>query len=561
MKWKISFKFLLSAWILSTVVTSCKEIDLTGISNDIAIDESLIAPVGETSLNVNDLLIKLNDSTRAHTAGDDIFITYDDSVNYSFRNIDLNKYSQTRIITVNPWSALPSSQPVPVGTTVPNATITDFIDLGLNSSSNPGERIEKVEINSANLGLTLNLTNDIKNSIKNTDVKITIQFPNGSITNPDGTPYVINPTPIIPNAYGTIKNIPLTNFVMNTPANATGIPVIVNIDAKTSSGATVSNTTAFNCMLSFQLTSFKVIWGHFQPVTGNKEKSRIALDLPKSLSGLNLKFANPKVTLTVKSNIGASLSFNVDYVNALDKNKVVIASADFNGSPSKEFPLNKPAHPYDWSTTPIVLDKDNGATNRLFESGQIPTSLVYQFSSGVAADPAPSFLVPNAGIKAHVHVEVPLRLNAGSSVEMTDSIKDVGVNLTSSMKDVTIKTGTLVLDITNSFPTLVTFELVDLKDAQGAVLLNDLIKIYNIDAPEVSADGSVTKTKVQRLLIELKDGQFDEFKKLKNLKFKITLGDKTSTNKMHFSPANFIKVKAGVFATGTITANIGSTKN
>lgn len=569
MKWKIGFKFLLSAWIFSALITSCREIDLTGISNDVMIDESLIAPVGETSVTVDDLLIKLGNQNYIDTVGNEIYITSKDSINYPFRNVDLNKYSQTRTISLKPWSALPAPVPVLGGITIPTTTITDSISLGLNSSSNPGERIQSAKITSATVGLTLNLTNDIKNSIKNTDVKISIQFPNGSITNPDGTPYVINPTPIIPNAYGTVKNIVLTNFIMNTPAGATGIPVVVKVDAKTTSGAIVSNTTAFNCTLSFSNIAFSVIYGQFQPDTYAQDSLRIALDLPTALSGLDLKFANPTATVTVKTNIGAKLRFNIDYVRAYDKDNTPIAKAFFqpgvdtyNGGDSHTFHIIKPTNPNDFSTTTIILDKDNGSTNRLFASGKIPTALEYKFTSGVDADPALSFLVPNSKITANVDVRIPLLLDPGSSVEMVDSVKDVGVNLTSSMKDVTINTGTLVLNITNSFPVKATFELVDLKDAQGNQILKDLKTVYSIDAPaEVSADGSVTKTKVQQLQIELKNGQFDEFKKLKNLKFKITLGDKTSTNSMHFTKSNFIKVKAGVFANGTVTGNIGTTKN
>jgi hypothetical protein len=560
MKWKISFKFLLSAWIFSTVVTSCKEIDLTGISNDIAINESLIAPVGETTLNVNDLLIKLDDPTRVHPEGDEIFITYEDSVNYSFRNIDVTKFKGTTSLSVTPWSSS-SSATLPVGTDIPISPLINFIDMGLNTNSS--ETIEKAEISTATLDLSLVLTPDIKNKVLS---KITIGFPNNSVTKADGvTPLVISVTP---NSSG-VASITLKDFIINIPVTSHGIPVKVTIDAKTSSTVTVSSSSVFTCNMNFKMLDYKVLWGRFQPAANSKDSSKIALDLPTSLSGLNLKFANPTVTLKVKSNIGTALLFNVDYVRALDKNKVPIASAYFTGTDSynngdsRVFRLTRPNNPGEWATTlPIVLNKDNGATNRLFESGKIPAALEYQFSSGVGADPAPSFLVPNAGIKAHVHVEVPLQLNAGSSVEMTDSIKDVGANLTSSMKDVTIKTGTLVLDITNSFPAPVTFELVELKDAKGNPILKDLTKVYTIEAPDVSTtDGSVTKTKVQRLLIELKDGQFDEFKKLKNLKFKITLGDKTSTTLMHFSPANFIKVKAGVFANGTITGNIGSTNN
>ena len=567
MKRKIVFRFLFFSGIFLGVFSSCKEIDLTGISNEVAIDESLVSPVGESSVTVDDILLKLGNQSYIGTEGTEIYITNNESIEYPFRNIDLNKYAQSRVIPVNPWSALANPQFVPGGTTIPSTPITSLIDLGLNNPSNSGEQIQSAEITTATVGLSLNLTNDIKNSIKNTDVKITIQFPNGSITDAQGNAYVI--PPFTPSAYGTVKNIPLTNFIMNTPAGATGIPVIVTVDAKTTSGAIVSNTTAFNCTLSFNNIAFKVLRGHFAPATYSKDSLRVDLNLPTALSGLDLRFTNPVATVTVNSNVGAKLRFNVEYVKAYDKNNVEIAKANFapgadtyNNGDSHVFHLDRPTIPYTSATSVFILDKDNGATNKLFASGKIPSVLEYKFTSGVDTDPTLGFLTPDAKITANVDVKIPLQLDPGSSVEMVDSVKNVGVNLTSSMKDVTINTGTLVLNITNSFPVNATFELIDLKDEQGNLILKDLTKIYNIDAPaEVSADGTVTKIKVQQLLIELKNGQFDEFKKLKNLKFKITLGDKTSTKSMHFTKSNFIKVKAGVFANGTISGNIGSTKN
>lgn len=560
MRNKSIFMILSVFWVSSMLFTSCKDIDLTGISSEVMIDESLIAPVGEASVTVDDLLLKMDDPTRIHTEGTEIFITYEDSVDYKFREIDVTKFTGNVNFEFAPWSSS-SSATLPAGTNIPISPVTNSINLGLQANSS--EQIVKAEISTATLGLNLILSPDIKNKVSST---ITVRFPNNGITKRDGTPFIIS---LIPDASGVASST-LKDFIMSIPPGSNAIPVEVTIDAMATSDVNVSSSSKFTCDINFKLQDYKVLWGNFQPATTSKDLSKIALDLPTSLSGLNLKFANPTVTLTIKSNIGAALLFNVDYVRALDKNDATIASAFFTGpdsynnGDSRVFRLTKPKNPGEWATTapPIVLDKDNGATNRLFESGKIPAALEYQFSSGVAADPELSFLVPDAGIKAHVDVKVPLQLNAGSTVEMTDSIKDIGVNLTSSMKDITINTGTLILNITNSFPTAATVELINMKDVQGNEILKSLTKVYSIDAPaEVSADGSVTKTKIQQLQIELKDGQFDEFKKLKDLVFKITLGDKTSTKTMHFSKANFIKVKAGVFVKGTITGNIGTTKN
>jgi hypothetical protein len=564
MKRKTVFKFLLPACFFSGIFFSCTEIDLTNISKDIAIDESLITPVGEASLTANDLLVKLGQQDYLDTIGNEIYFTSEENLSYRFRDIDLNKYSQGRTVVLKPWSGAPGFVFLPSGTTIPTVTTNDSVSLGLNSSSS--ERIVKAEIASANVGLNITLTNDIKNAITPANLNLKIEFPGNAVTLADGvTPLVINTTP---NVYGTVKNIPLANFIMNTPAGATGIPVKVTVNAKTTSAATASSSSSFTCNLTFNQISFKVLWGHFEPDTYAKDSLSVPIDLhlPTSFSGLNLKFANPTAKVTINTNIGANLRFNVDEVKAFDKNNVQIAKAFFtgpdayNGGDSRTFHLAKPTFPGDWLTTIITLDKDNGATDRLFAAGKIPSLLEYKFSSGLDPDPL-SFIVPNSLIKANVKISIPLLLNGGSSVEFNDSIKNIGTSLTSDLKDVTINNATIVLSVTNGFPVPATLELVNLVDANGQALLKDLQTKYSIEAPTVNAtDGSVTATHTQQLKIVLTPGQEADFKKLKDLHFRIVLGDPASTNPMHFSKTNFLKVKAGVFAKGTLTGTIGTSK-
>lgn len=66
-----------------TLFISCTYVDLTGMSNDIQLKQSLVVPVGEDSLSVNDLLKKMNlhDIT---TFGDTIKLSAQLNKNYQF---------------------------------------------------------------------------------------------------------------------------------------------------------------------------------------------------------------------------------------------------------------------------------------------------------------------------------------------------------------------------------------------------------------------------------------------------------------------------------------------
>ncbi len=565
MKKKSTFKCLLTCWIVAAAFSSCNEIDLTNISKDVAIDESLLIPGGESTITIQDILTKTG-TNDVKIEGNEVNFVSEKDLDYSFRKIDLLKYSAEKTIAVKPWSAYPGSIFIPSGTSIPTSTITDSVSLGINNATrNPGERIESTEITSATIGLRVDLTNDIKNSIKNSDISITIHFPNNTVTNFDGSAY--QDIVIVPNPYGTVKNIVLNNFVMHTPGGASGIPVEIRVSAKTSSPTTASNYSAFNCTLSFNQIAFKTVWGHFAPDANAKDSLRIDLDLPASLSKFDLRFYNPAANITVTSTVGAKLLFNVDYVKAFDKDNKEIAKARFatganTYSDSHTFLIAKPANINESGITPIILDKDNGSTDRLFISGNIPDALEYKFSSGVEADTKLDFILPDSKIAAHVNVKIPMILNPGSSIELLDTIKNVGRNLKSSMKDVNADSvsASLILEVTNHFPLPAKLQIENPVDSLGKEVLKDFQRVYDIEIPALNEDGTVKEEKLTSFIIELKKGQYEEIRRMSDLYFKVKLGDAGSTNKAHILKDDYIKIKVSGYAKGTITGTLGSSK-
>jgi len=356
---------------------------------------------------------------------------------------------------------------------------------------------------------------------------------------------------------------------MHTPGGASGIPVEVKVSAKTSSGTTASNNSAFNCTLSFNQIAFRTVWGHFSPDSNSKDSLRINLNLPTSLSKFDLKFANPAATITVKSTVGAKLKFNVDYVKAFDKNNVEIAKAKFadgvdtygDNNQSHTFHIAKPTSTSQSSTTTITLDKDNGSTDLLFASGKIPDVLEYKFSSGVETDlSSPDFILPDSKIAAHVSVKIPMILNPGSTIELLDTIKNVGKNLNSSMKDVNVDSVSLVLAVTNHFPLPAKLVIDNPVDSLGKEVLKEFKKDYDIEIPALNDDGTVKTTHVQEFRIQLKKGQYDEIKRMSNLYFRISLGNASSSDKAHILKDDYIKIKLSGYAKGTITGTLGSSK-
>jgi hypothetical protein len=217
---------------------------------------------------------------------------------------------------------------------------------------------------------------------------------------------------------------------------------------------------------------------------------------------------------------------------------------------------------YGFSKGTIILNRDNGATNRLFETGKVPKSLDYKFSAGVNPnDNNLSYLTPDAKIKAKVNIKFPLHFDSGTTFEMKDSIADFGKMLDSinSVKALNAEIA-LVLTITNGFPLSTSFEIVSPIDSKGVPILTDWTKIYPIESAIVETDitksnvGQVKTPTTQTINLNINSSQFEEMKKMKNLVFKIKIGGQQLANNT-WAPILLTKkdsfgVKVGVYGKG-----------
>jgi len=133
MKRKIAFKFLFSTGILLTILSSCKEIDLTNISDEVTFDESLIVPIGQGSASIGDVLAQFVDKDNLVIEGDTVNYITDYSYDYIFKPIDIIQYAVPRNIAINGFA--PAT--IPVNSTVPISGSNSFtVDLGLDPNSN-----------------------------------------------------------------------------------------------------------------------------------------------------------------------------------------------------------------------------------------------------------------------------------------------------------------------------------------------------------------------------------------------------------------------------------------
>ena len=544
MKRKIVFKFLFSAGIFLTAFSSCKEIDLTGISNEITIDESLVVPIGQGSASIGDVLAQFVNKDNLVVIGDTVNYISNYTYDYTFKPINILDYAVPRNIAINGFApaTIPANQPVPMP--VPNNFI---VDLGLDPASTT-KRVDSTYVNSTSIGITVTTSNiTLTNGapISPSDLKVTLGFPkmvNGLDRSPVGW--------VIPYAFGTQYPLNLANVIIDTHGQ-TGVPVTVSLTSG-SRQIKVDASSAINIDIRFKGLDFKVSYGLFQPSTIQSSSIKIALDVLKTLP-TGLQFANPKALINLGSNVGTWLDFNIDYVKAYNKNKTIVKNASFNGSPStSEIIKRKPASPGQFMNWDLrTLDRNYGTTNQLFETNDVLDTLEYKFSlKANSTSQTPDFVVPNMAMKAKVKIQIPMYFEKGSTYNYTDTIEY------DNSKIDYVEQGVLVLKITSGLPAgaKLTMKLLDANKKLINTTLSD--NTYEIKSAVVGANGIATSDVVTNLNIDLTSAQVNDIKTAKYFIYNVVLSGQDPLSELQFTSKDILSVKLGVFVKVNKTTNL-----
>ena len=544
MKRKIVFKFLFSAGIFLTAFSSCKEIDLTGISNEITIDESLVVPIGQGSASIGDVLAQFVNKDNLVVIGDTVNYISNYTYDYTFKPINILDYAVPRNIAINGFvpATIPANQPVPMP--VPNNFI---VDLGLDPASTT-KRVDSTYVNSTSIGITVTTSNiTLTNGapISPSDLKVTLGFPkmvNGLDRSPVGW--------VIPYAFGTQYPLNLANVIIDTHGQ-TGVPVTVSLTSG-SRQIKVDASSAINIDIRFKGLDFKVSYGLFQPSTIQSSSIKIALDVLKTLP-TGLQFANPKALINLGSNVGTWLDFNIDYVKAYNKNKTIVKNASFNGIPStSEIIKRKPASPGQFMNWDLrTLDRNYGTTNQLFETNDVLDTLEYKFSlKANSTSQTPDFVVPNMAMKAKVKIQIPMYFEKGSTYNYTDTIEY------DNSKIDYVEQGVLVLKITSGLPAgaKLTMKLLDANKKLINTTLSD--NTYEIKSAVVGANGIATSDVVTNLNIDLTSAQVNDIKTAKYFIYNVVLSGQDPLSELQFTSKDILSVKLGVFVKVNKTTNL-----
>lgn len=541
------YKFFFTTVGICSFLFSCtNNVDLSDISTDIQWDGALAIPVGEINVNIENLLAQIDSQKVLTTEGEEIIYQDEDSTAFKYRDIDLAKNA----LPLKASFTFPTSQTIPANQSKSFEMSPGGIGLGLNI--NPAEeRIDSAKIQSAILSIKISPENL---TISPNNIELTIEFATSHMQTFNGEPVTVSYNPSF---FNQAEEKAIRNFVLNTSQSSI-IPLILKLKITAgNSPINISPLSKITIEVKFTHFDFEVAYGFFAPSVDALVIEQQHLNLPSFTNDGDFQFANPQFFFNVKSNIGTYLYFDIDYIKAYqEENPTQAVYASFNGSPSTKVAFDaKPSKPRNWVMKEILVDKDYGSTDKLFQLTPKPDKMEYKFSASIDQekmnqDLSTSFITPDAQIKVKYNVKIPFYLKPQSYYNYKDTATDVKID--STLEDVKIDSAKMVLTVENGLPVKVTLNMA-LLDNNGKPINTTFQTTYKIDAPRIDANGCVISTGItpQKIIVSLNNEQLNDFKRAKDIAFLISINSKDVNSYIHFQTSNSFRVKMSLFAKGS----------
>lgn len=554
---------------------SCiSDVDLLHISNEIKIDQSLVLPIGEAKLTINDIFMRFGMPSGIDTLSNEIYYQNTSSTEYTFKPVNLTDSIKPFTKTLTPI-AVPIIYPANFPITLP--TVNDTLGLGINSNV-AKQRIDILKLSSTTLDVSIDASPDIK-TIPASDIKVEFVFNTTNLKIDNG----INPsfTPVV---YGQKGQITMGNYTIN-PNGSTKIPFSMNVTVKKQNiPINLGPTSKIYITLKFTDIVLSEAWGLFRFSINDSQTAQV--NLASTFPNSFLRFESPTIDISATSNFGADLVFNLDYLRTYNStNPAIFQAAWFNDHTSnstKQY-LNGPTMIGTTATSSLTqFNNTNGEIDKLFDTNPYPNTIDFKYT--VADNPLPSrttnFITADNKLKFDLKTRVKLSFKDGSNYSIKDTIRNVGQSLGTILDGV--DSAVLVLNFANGLPVKAIYRMTFWKSsANNDTIESNVVNIkdesaigtmfsrYQLNSPDINSDGTV-KTggiKTQTVQIGLSKNTIDELKKTKFIVYSVDLaGDHTlvngvqTTNPIHFTTKNSFGVKLGVFVKANTTMTLKSNK-
>lgn len=536
--------------------SSCNDVDLDNFSKEISLKESLVTPIGESTVSLGQLLNLYGNKSKFGYDADSIFYQLTDSGDIDFPVFDLNLYIQPLQSSIKPF---PTNTTITPSSVIAPVEINDIINLGINTDV-AEQRVDSVWITTAKFVFTLN-----SSAFPAGNHNFTVTFPGDKLKFKNGN--TVQLVRSFSNFNQPIE-VDLSDIVLiSNGVSSLPVKIVIDITPSTSN-INVGPSTSINMTTEINEIVYDVAFGFFKPQLITNQSKKFSFDVNKQLrkefpsnTDYILKSINPRIDIQIQSNVGTNLKFNVAEVRAFDtENPSVSVNAEFdNNQNSFQEMVNKPTIFRQTVTKNFrQLNKNNGKTHLLFDLTKNYNTLEYKWNIENSPEPnSANYILASTKLSAKVKLTIPMYFEKGSYLSTTDTIKNLNKEIASNFEDISLDSVMLVLRFKNGIPAKLKFEIKKFEDTQGnAIPLPGLNKVYLIASPDVNANGLSTNTVDSKIEIIVGRNQANELMKLENLIYNVTADGKTENSDVQLTKNNTLSVKAGIFLVGTINTNL-----
>jgi len=559
--------------LITYILSSCNSgIDLSKMDDpSIKLDGSLVFPVAEANLSVKDILNNISVPNSLGTDSSEIFFKWNFNDQIVLDTLNMVDSIKPLIKVIYPADSIPIGTILPPNISIP-FTVPYMINLGLNNDVTK-QRVDSAFINSSLISVDFTVSSDI--TIPADDFKIEFLFDENYVK-------LENPSiPYVPNHYGQPSGtINFGKYAMYINGQNL-IPYKIKVTVTPNSLLTVLPTTQLVLKLKFKKVDLKVAYGYFEYNDGITKTIDLPFKVEDYLPDAYLKFADPQLDMVTKLNIGADFNVKFDSISVFNRatpaDKVWAWFANHTTNETTEH-IAGPEVFGNWSMSAFTqFNTKHGEMDHMFDNKPYPNMLGYKVH--ITSDPTRkvNFASPDGKVTVDMGLKIPLKLKGGSNYSFNDTIKNLDFGTVLDNVDSAL----LILKIKNGLPVKARYRMTywisdtDTIPAAGdsiTTITNDstfgnMNSEFTLHSAQVDSVGNVTQIVPQTLKIKLNKEQIIALKPTRKIVFHVYLdSEKTlvngveTLNPIHLTPSNMFGVKLGVFAHGSYSTNIGSSK-
>lgn len=553
-------------WFLVPLLglSSCVEdgYDLENLSTQVQVETSFAGPIGQTSVSIGELLEELEVEGLKEDGSGMLVFRYDTVTRFEvepfeikgerkFRTFSLHELLKSKIEEQYP-EGIPSNlgfKGIPVmlkkGDELPmDVTFTHVIE------ENSGVvRLDSIWLKETKASLYV--SSDAQDLLANSTMEVSAL---GEVLTVDNL--------------GEVLNLDFSGKVVDMTGIETGIPINCKMVLKSDVQVFLKENSYISVVLNpSKSIKYKQVWGVFETQEPQRESNLVEIDLySEEDKDFKLNFVDPKVSLSVLTNVGVPVNFRIDTLRAVSSINETSALAKFeNGMPYYDMKV-VPQAGEDTFRASALFGAANGSIDELLNIYPDTMSFNYEFMlGGTPTDGGNYYFTDDAFVEVGVGVEVPAWFKNGSYVSIADTVKDIDTEEFFEDYDVSLDKIVLTLDVVNNLPFEAEIQL-DFMEEVSAVngyfevnvpkkIENDKLNKSIVVAPAIvdPVSNNVVKPSVEQIEIEFDGSVLDDIKKIRHMRtaYRIAVNSKTAeavkvTTKDLLSVSAEFYVKAGI---------------